>query len=157
MGRQFLGTRNRKDLIKSLSDKHMLMGREMILKGLTPTDLAKQFSLSRTQVSRIINSPVFLKFKSFLKFELWSEIKDLNQRRILYSTKQALIVLNEILESDKVDLKLKAKTAFWIIDLAMANTPKKNIDLPEKPDINSMTSEELRDHVAMLIKHSRAV
>jgi len=147
MGRNYEGSK--KYLIQSLNETHKKMAQEMIVQGLRPSELAKQFNYSPMQISRIINSPVFKRYADYISRELLGEIKAKVNRDMHLLSDKALQTLNHTLNSEEIHARLKIKVALEVLDRIGV---RKKVDskedpklLPyhEKKDISKMSDEEL--------------
>ena len=103
----------------------------MIVQGLRPSELAKQFNYSPMQISRIINSPVFKRYADRISRELLGEIKAKVNRDMHLLSDKALQTLNHTLNSEEIHARLKIKVALEVLDRIGVHKNADNIEEPE--------------------------
>lgn len=144
-------------VIQTLWPHHRSMARDMVMGGLTPTQLAVLYGFSQGQITRIINSPCFE--AELARIEGKAEDLSVDVRKEL---NQMAVVANEILDAqlqNKRELtgKEQRDLCFGILDRSdygkRGNGPSAARDLHlTKIDIHGATDKELRDDVMDLLE-----
>lgn len=113
MGRHALLDRNGQSKISYLGPHHRSMARAMVVGGLRPSELAAQYGFSPSQISVIVNSPLFK--AEVARIEALAEHNSINVSAELKSMQpRALEVLAEDLHANSGTLR--NKTALEILD-----------------------------------------
>jgi len=96
-----------------LHPRHRSMARALVAEGLTPTQLAERYNLSRPQVSIIINSPLFR--AEMTRLEALAELESINARKELEMLQgRSIEVLAEDLYAK--DRRLRHQSAIDVLD-----------------------------------------
>jgi hypothetical protein len=144
-------------MIHQLKNHHRSMARDIVAGGLRNHQIAKTYGMSESQISIIVNSPLFQAECARLEEMIEDETVGAKQR-LLALAPQATKVLAENLYDDSVDMevrRLKTKSAIDILDRII---PKKEgvkagtINIQQNIDARKMSTEDLRDEVFDLIR-----
>jgi hypothetical protein len=122
---------------------HFSMARMMVAEGLTPGELARKAGMTPSQVSIIINSPLFIAERQ--RLESQAEWEAINSRTELEIRKfRAIQIIDEVLECDS--LKMKRDMALEILDRTdYEKKPEvqKHLHLHAHKQVKEMSDEEL--------------
>ena len=158
MGRKFLPTEDRKDLLQKLKNVHKDMAKDIAIRSLTPTELAERYGYTKLQVSRIINSPVFQNYTENLRSEIWEELKSSVMNKLHMLTEDALKIIEECLTTDGIPISSKLKAALEVLDRTGFHQKSdlieehKHLHVQSKIDVKNMSTLELRDYLAQKLK-----
>ena len=145
--------------INQLKNHHRSMARDVVVGGLRNNQLAKLYGMSESQISIIVNSPVFLAECARLEEEVEDQVVGAKQR-LLALAPQSVKVLSRNVYEESSDLevrRLQTKTAIDILDRII---PKRT-GVPQSGTVNiqqnivnveKMSTEELREDVFGLIE-----
>ena len=129
--------------ISQLWPHHRSMARSMVTGGLRPGELARIYGMSEGQISRIIQSPLFLEEVNRLEERM--EVETIETRKELEARHGlSLEMIDKALLG--TDIKLGTNVAFEIFDrtgVGKAMEPQKHVHLHAHKEIKDLTEEEL--------------
>ena len=164
--------------ITQMKNHHRSMARDVVCGGLQNKDIAKLYNMTESQVSIVVNSPLFQAELARLEALADNAVMEVKQRTALMIPK-ATKVLQNVLdraapddivdeetglllqkapEADRADLKLGVQVALEVYDrVAPKAGPTSGGNLTLKQfniDTRNMSNEELRDSVFDLLREA---
>ena len=131
---------------------HRSMARSMVGGGLRPGELAAAYEMTPGQISRIIQSPLFLAELDRIEAGAEDKSRDLRED-ILKMSERAMEVIDNDLQIKEQGNVVRQKAAFDILDRAGFGSKKTFAkvvvegDLVGLKQVKEMASEELHDEV----------
>ena len=133
--------------IQYLRPHHRSMARTMATSGLTPMQLATAFGFSPGQITRIINSPLFM--AELARIEGAVEVKAVDVSMELKMLQpRAMEIVAEDMFAPGTDRKLRNQTAFEVLDrtgFGKKQEPQRHLHLHahQEADVREMPKEDL--------------
>lgn len=152
--------------ITQMKNHHRSMARDVVCGGLQNKDIAKLYNMTESQVSIVVNSPLFQAELARLEALADNAVMEVKQRTALMIPK-ATKVLQNVLDRaapedvkpedvDRADLKLGVQVALEVYDRVAPKVGAGaggNITLKQfNIDTRNMSDEELRDSVFDLLR-----
>jgi len=150
MGRIPTGISGEKYGIKYLWPHHRAMARDLVA-GHTPGEVADKTGFTPAQITRIMQSPLFIAEMNMLEAGASVRAVDVHED-LREMSKKAVEVLDENLNSETISAGLKTKTAFDVLDRAgygKKETPQQHLHLHahEVRKVEEMSPEELYEDI----------
>ena len=155
MGRHPTGITGEKYGIGHLWPHHRTMARDLVA-GFTPNEVALRFGFTNAQITRIMQSPLFI--AEMNRLEAQAEILAVDVHEDLRQmSARAVEIMDENLHMEEIDRGLKTKTAFEVLDRAgygKKEDPQKHLHLHahEVRKVEEMSKEDLYEEVIDLVE-----
>lgn len=145
--------------IKQLKSHHMSMARDMVAGGLQNKKLAELYDMSQSQISIIVNSPLFVAEVARLETELEDDVINLRQELRVLAPRARRIIARELGGDPKQFAERKHQTAvaFDVFDRAgggLRAVPaggEVHLHKHEEIHVHQMTDNELAEDVLGLV------
>ena len=146
--------------IQQLKNHHRSMARDYVSGGLRNKELAKLYGMSQSQISIIVNSPVFVAECARLEVEMEDEVLNMREEiRLIAPSARNVLVRELIDEPHDVNIqgrKLQVDVAKDVLDRSgvhKGTAPIGSLHLHKHDEVHvhDLSDEQLRDNVFDLL------